>query len=87
VRLLPVVIDQAFLPNAWAARLSLNPDQPAGATSVVLHQGVDPGLKTHKVRPELDPETRAFAERLDELIDVTASGRRWLGTGRSLAGI
>jgi EAL domain-containing protein (putative c-di-GMP-specific phosphodiesterase class I) len=27
-------VGQAFLPNVWAARLSLDPDQPAGVTSV-----------------------------------------------------
>jgi hypothetical protein len=34
-----------------------------------------PGLKTRVVRPELNPDSRAFAERLDELIDITETGR------------
>jgi glycosyltransferase involved in cell wall biosynthesis len=34
-----------------------------------------PGLKTRAVRPKLDPDSRAFAERLGELIDITETGR------------
>jgi hypothetical protein len=34
-----------------------------------------PGLKTRVVRPKLDPDSRALAERLDELIDITETGR------------
>jgi len=32
-----------------------------------LHQGIDLGLKMRVVRPKLDPDTRAFADRLNEL--------------------
>ncbi len=32
---LVVIVDEAFLPIAWAARLSLNPAQRAGVTSLV----------------------------------------------------
>jgi hypothetical protein len=37
-----------------------------------------PGLKTRVVRPKLDPDCPAFAERLDEHIDITEAGLRTL---------
>jgi hypothetical protein len=42
-----------------------------------------PGLKDAVVRPKLDPDTRAFADRLDELIDITETSRAPAG----LAGV
>ncbi|NUR09755.1 MAG: hypothetical protein HOQ45_22435, partial [Nocardioidaceae bacterium] len=59
--------------SAYEAALGLEVGQISSITGYI--KATIPGLKTRVIRPKLDPESPAFADRLDELIDIAESGR------------
>jgi hypothetical protein len=61
--------------SAYEVALGLEVGQISSITGYI--KASIPGLKTRVVRPKLDPDSRAFAERLDELIDITNRRSRW----------
>ena len=68
--------------SAYEVALGLEVGQISSITGYI--KASIPGLKTRVVRPEARPDSRAFAERLDELIDITETGR---APGPGLAGV
>jgi hypothetical protein len=73
--------------SAYETALGLQVGQISSITGYV--KATVPGVRTRVVRPKLDPSSRAFAERLDELLDVAESGpvraRDWEELGWHLA--
>ncbi len=61
--------------SAYESALGLEVGQISSITGYV--KATIPGLKTRVVRPKLDPASRSFADRLDELIDTCEIGTAW----------
>ena len=57
---------------AYEQALGLEPGTISSVTGYV--RAALPGLRTRVVRPKLDPSTREFAERFDELLDLAEDG-------------
>ena len=58
--------------TAYEPVLGLQVGQISSITGYI--KATIPALKTRVVRPKLDPTTAAFADRLDELIDIAEHG-------------
>jgi transcriptional regulator with XRE-family HTH domain len=73
--------------SAYEVALGIEVGQISSITGYI--KASIPGLRTRVIRPKLDPDTRAFADRLDELIDIAESGqalaRDWQEFGWHLA--
>lgn len=74
---------------AYEQVLGLESGQISSITAYV--GAILPRIKTRLARPKLDPATREFADRLDELIDLCESGqalsRDWQDLGWHLAAV
>jgi hypothetical protein len=75
--------------SAYESALGLEPGQISSLTGYI--RAAIPGVRAKVVRPHLDPSTREFAFRLDELLDLAeagrASARDWQELGWRLAAV
>ena len=73
--------------SAYERALGLEPGRISSLTAYI--RGSLPSVRTRVVRPKLDPSTREFAERFDELLDLAEDGnaraRDWQELGWYLA--
>ncbi len=73
--------------TAYETALGIEPGRISSLTGYI--RASIPGVKAKVVRPRLDPATREFADRLDELIDCAEAGearaRDWQELGWHLA--
>jgi transcriptional regulator with XRE-family HTH domain len=73
--------------TAYETALGLEPGQISSITGYI--RASIPGVKAKVVRPKLEPTSREFADRLDELIDLAEDGearaRDWQELGWHLA--
>lgn len=73
--------------SAYEIALGLEPGQVSSLTGYI--RAAIPGVKTKVVRPQLDPTSRQFAMRLDELLDQAEDGKAlavdWQALGWHLA--
>lgn len=75
--------------SAYEAALGLEPGRISSLTGYI--RAAIPGVKTRVIRPQLDPASRGFARRLDELIDRAEDGEAlaldWQELGWHLAAV
>ena len=73
--------------SAYEAALGLEPGRISSLTGYI--RAAIPGVKTKVIRPHLDPTSREFATRLDELLDLAEEGKalatEWQALGWHLA--
>jgi hypothetical protein len=75
--------------SAYEAVLGLTPGQISSLTGYI--RASIPGVRSRVVRPKLDPSTREFARRFDELLDMAEDGgaaaRDWQELGWHMAAV
>ena len=76
--------DRAFLPNTWAARLSPNPDQPAGVTSIAFD--LTARSPSAVIEYRLTTTTQRLKGEAGSVVSAATAGRDQRASGESCRG-